>query len=158
MRIYFILEAIIHLLEQWFPTLFIPIPFHKQLLLISPLLMTYVGWTGTLMAENDLVEVVCLFVCFVYFPQIVVYVISWKIEKKSVMRVHMHNSEASQSAGPRGSSQQSSHDADPKSVSQAGTASRPSQTHSYFVSPLDVLGGSSRRWPSDRQPVYGHMQ
>ena len=67
----------------------------------------------------------------------------------------MHNSEASRGAGPRGSSQ---HDADLKSVSQAGTASRPPQTHSYFVSPSDVLGGSSRRRPFDRQPVYGHTQ
>jgi len=33
----------------------------------------------------------------------------------------MHNSEASRGAGPRGRSQQSPHDADPKSVSQAGT-------------------------------------
>jgi len=70
----------------------------------------------------------------------------------------MHNSEASRGAGPRGSSQQSPHDSDPKSVSQAGTASRPPKTHSYFVSPSDVLGGSSRHRPSDRQPVYGHTQ
>jgi len=40
------------------PTFFIPIPFHKRLLLISLLLMSYVGCTGTLMAETDLVEVV----------------------------------------------------------------------------------------------------
>jgi len=51
----------------------------------------------------------------------------------------MHNSKAG--AGPRGSSQQSPHDANPKSVSQA-----------------DVLGGSSRCRPFDRQPVYGYMQ
>jgi len=52
------LEKVIHVLEQWFPTYFIPIPFHKHLLLISPLLMSYVAWCiGTLIAETDLVEV-----------------------------------------------------------------------------------------------------
>jgi len=57
MILYFMLEEVIHVLEQWFPTFFIPIPVHKHLLLISPLLMSYVGCTGTLMAETDLVEV-----------------------------------------------------------------------------------------------------
>jgi len=52
------LGEVIHLLERWFPTFFIPIPFINALLLISPFLMTYVGCTGTLIAETDLVEVV----------------------------------------------------------------------------------------------------
>jgi len=56
MRIYFMLGEVIHILEQWFPTSFLPILF--SLTSISPLLMTYVGCTGTLMAEIDLVEVV----------------------------------------------------------------------------------------------------
>jgi len=62
----------------------------------------------------------------------------------------MHNSEGSLGAGHRGSSQQSPHDTDPNTVSQSGTASRPPQSHSYFISPSDVLGRSSRRRPSDR--------
>jgi len=53
------LGEVIHSLEQWFPiTFFIPILFHKHVILISPLLMTYVGYTGTLMVETDLVKVV----------------------------------------------------------------------------------------------------
>jgi len=52
------LGEVINLLEQWFPTFFIPIPFHKRLLIISPLLISYAGCTGTLMAETNLVDVV----------------------------------------------------------------------------------------------------
>jgi len=52
------LGEVIYLLEQWFPIFFIPISFHKRLLLIYPLLISYVGCTGTLIAETNLVDVV----------------------------------------------------------------------------------------------------
>jgi len=51
------LGEVIHVLEQWYPTFFIPILCHKCLILISSLTMTYVGCTRTLIAENDMVEV-----------------------------------------------------------------------------------------------------
>jgi len=58
MKIYFMLGEVIHVLEQWFPTFFIPISFDKRRLLISSLLLTYVGYTGTLMVETDLIKVI----------------------------------------------------------------------------------------------------
>jgi len=51
------LEEGIHVLKQWFCTLFTLIPFDKRLLFISPLIMSCAGCTGTLMVETKLVEV-----------------------------------------------------------------------------------------------------
>jgi len=43
MKIYFMLEEVIHVLEQWFSTFFIPIPFHKHLLLLFPFQSAMLG-------------------------------------------------------------------------------------------------------------------